>query len=121
MAFQAFLLAVLLSYRKVDNFQSLLQYKNTLKYFFELLAHEIKRWLLWFMNNGTTTLLTASIEVETLKKHLAFMLDEIEAQHETGTEFSPEALDQYIAAAEYMGKQGRPTGALEVIKQSIDF
>jgi hypothetical protein len=65
---------------------------------------------------NTTAILKGSIELEAIKKHLSNMLDEWEAQHETGTVFSPESTDEYIAAAEFMGKYGRYTGALNVIK-----
>jgi hypothetical protein len=68
------------------------------------------------MEQQIEILLKKAAEYERMKTHLSNMLDEWEAQHETGTQFSPESIDEYIAAAEFMGKHGRLTGALDVIK-----
>lgn len=64
-----------------------------------------------------TTLLKGSIEVVTLKKHLGNMLDEWEAQFETGTEYSYESKQQYIEAAKFMSRNQR---LIELVEQSLE-
>ena len=57
-------------------------------------------------------LLEGSIQFETVKKHLSNMLDEWEAQYETGTQFSDESKEEYIAAARFMKAHGRKYSGL---------
>lgn len=69
--------------------------------------------------NVTATLLNGSIQIETMKKHLCKMLDEFEAQFETGTEFSYEAKADYIAAAKFMQKFGRKLDITATIESTL--
>ncbi len=74
------------------------------------------------MDNETTAkLLSTSLELELVKTHLNKMLDEWEEQYLTGTEFSPESKEEYIAAAKYLNKAtGRGIKLMERIELTID-
>jgi hypothetical protein len=59
-------------------------------------------------------------EDKCLDKHLSKMLDEWEAQFETGTQYSEESKQEYIEAASFMRERGRKGDLIDTIEETIN-
>lgn len=69
--------------------------------------------------NQISGVLEASVQMETLKKHLDFALTEWEMTFENGYDYSIESKEAYIEAAAFAKKLGRRGDRIEQVEETI--